>query len=622
MSTHINKLLERLPDAPGIYLMYNEKEELIYVGKAKNLKKRVHSYFRKEKKRAPKVARMVKEVVSFSYVTVKNELEALVLETNYIKENRPKYNILMRDDKHHLYIKISMNEEYPRVYTARKVLNDGALYFGPKTSSKSVYDSLKLLRKLFPYRTCTLDIRNTETGVEVTKKTISYPCIYFHIKRCIGPCVVKCPDEYQEIIQHVVQFLKGEYKDILESLTEKMKLYAEQRNYEKAAESRDMILSIKHMMEKQHADLASDVASLDSVGIIRKFGKIFVSVFQIRHGKVIAHENFIFNDDNEEEITKEQEQALVEHCLIQYYTAATDLPKEILVQELPAEASIIEAWFKEEKGSSVTISKPQRGNKVQLLELSLRNAESYADQKKVEWMRDKAKTKGAVSDLAQYLKINNFLHRIECYDISHLSGTSTVASMVVFKDGEPATKDYRRFKLKTLESGEIDDFRSMQEILERRFKRLAQDADKKESSFGERPDLIIIDGGKGQLSHVMEIAEKYAITIPIVSLAKREEEIFLPKKSTPLILPRESFALYLVQNIRDEAHRFAITYNRNLRSKTMKKSILDEIKGVGPKMKKKLLTAFGDTRGIEMASLEEVSAVVGEKVAKNIKEYL
>lgn len=622
MSTHINKLLERLPEVPGIYLMYNEKEELIYVGKAKNLKKRVHSYFRNQKKHAAKVARMVKEVVKFSYVAVKNELEALVLETNYIKENRPKYNILMRDDKHHLYIKISMSEEYPRVYTARKVLNDGAMYFGPKTSAKSVYDTLKLLRKLFPYRTCTLDIHNTETGVEVTKKTIAYPCIYYHIKRCIGPCIVKCPDEYGEIIQHVIQFLKGEYKDILESLTVKMKEYAQNRNFEKAGETRDMIFSIEHMMERQHADLASSVASLDSVGIVRKFGKIFVSVFQIRQGKVIGHENFTFSDDNDEEITKDQLQALVEQCLMQYYTAATDLPKEILVQELPAEKGVLERWFKEESGQTVRILQPQKGDKHQLLALALKNAETFADQKKIEWMRDKAKTKGAAADLATYLRISTPLRRIECYDISHLSGTSTVASMVVFKDGEPSQKDYRRFKLKTLAEGEIDDFRSMQEILGRRFKRLAQAEDKKEDSFTQQPDLIIIDGGKGQLSHVVEIAKEHNIKIPIISLAKREEEIFLPGKSTPLILPRESFALYLMQNIRDEAHRFAITYNRNLRSKSMKKSLLDEIKGVGPKIKKKLIASFGDVRGIEAASLEQITAVVGEKVAKTIKEYL
>lgn len=622
MNSHVNKLLERLPDAPGIYLMYNEKEELIYVGKAKNLKKRVHSYFRNQKKHAAKVARMVTEVTKFSYVTVKNELEALVLETNYIKENRPKYNILMRDDKHHLYIKISTNEEYPRVYTTRKVLNDGALYFGPKTSSKSVYSTLKLLRKLFPYRTCTLDIRNTETGVEVTKKTISYPCIYYHIKRCIGPCIIKCPDEYGEIIEHVIQFLKGEYKEILHSLSIKMKNYAESRNYEKAAETRDIIFSIEHMMEKQHADLASNIPSIDSIGIVRKFGKIFVSVFQIRQGKVIGHENFTFSDDTDGVITKDETQRLITHCLMQYYTAATDLPKEILVQEIPAEKLILETWFKEDKNQTIALTNPKRGSKLHLLSLALDNAESFADQKKVEWMRDTAKTKGAAADLAKYLKISTPLHRIECYDISHLGGTSTVASMVVFKNGEPSQKDYRRFKLKTLQEGEIDDFRSLQEILERRFKRLSQKELKEGESFAERPDLIVIDGGKGQLSHVMEVAKTYGIDIPIISLAKREEEIFIPGVTRPLILPRESFALYLMQNIRDEAHRFAISYNRNLRSKKMKRSILDEIKGIGPKMKKKLLTTFGDLRGIESASMEEVAAVVGQKVAKSIKEYL
>jgi len=616
----IKAILERLPSSPGIYLMKQESGDVIYVGKAKNLKKRVSSYFRKQKNMSTKVKHMVEEIRDIEYITTSNELEALVLETNYIKEHKPKYNILMRDDKNHLYIKVTTNEDYPRIYTVRKVQNDGAVYFGPKTSSTDVKKTLKLLRKLFPYRTCNLVIEDLEdNAVKISNKTIQYPCIYYHIKRCIGPCVKGCNPDYRQIIDNVMSFLKGNYKAVIQKLEEDMKRFALARNFEKAAVQRDLMLSIKNMMERQHVSLAKPGSDMDVIGYAYKFNKYFLYLMQIRDGRAVAHERFILEDKKDKEINTQ----VIETFLSNFYGKTTSYPKEILLPESIEHGASIEDYIRSEAHHKVTIQTPTRGDKKELVKLANTNADGFADQTQTKWMEEHARTKGATKDLAAALALEGELERIECYDISHLGGTNTVASMVVFQDGKPSKKDYRRFKIKSLPDGSIDDFASMREILERRLKKLKNLEEKKDDeSFDSIPDLIIIDGGKGQLSSVMEVANKLDIDIPIVSLAKREEELFLPGESFPILLPRDSKELFLVQNIRDEAHRFAISFNRNLRSKAMVKSILDEIKGVGPAKKKALLKAFGDVKGIEKASLEEVSNVIGEKAAKHVKDIL
>lgn len=617
-TTHIENILSHLPDEPGVYQMKNAAGDVIYVGKAKSLTKRVHSYFRDSKQHSIKTRRMVREIADIQYIQVVSELEALVLETSLIKQLRPRYNILMRDDKNHLYIKITVQEDYPRIMTTRKVVDDGALYFGPKTSSKSVFVTLKLLRKLFPYRSCNLEIEDKDGDVLVSNKTIRYPCIYYHIKRCMGPCVQVCNPGYKEMVGHIVRFLRGEYRDIARMLEQDMQQQAQDRLFEKAAKTRDMLQSVRNLMERQNVNLADVTEEHDAIGYAKLFGKYFIHVFQIREGAIIGQENFVLDDSVDEDTG-----SVLRSFLLDYYQRTPQVPRVVLLPEKLADEEAIVAWLRELSGHAVQISVPQRGPKKELLHLSTTNAEAFAQQQKTKWMTEEQRTTGATKDLAEAIGIAGPLHRIECYDISHLGGTSTVGSMVVFKDGKPSKKDYRRFTIKSLAEGDINDFQSMAEVLIRRLKRLAKEqAEGTEGSFGEIPDLIIIDGGKGQLSSVYAVMQKLKLRMSLISLAKREEEVFLPEQSDPIILPRESPALYVIQNIRDEAHRFAISYNRNLRSKKLVKSILDDIPGVGPKNKKLLLSTFGDVRAIEQASFEDLAAVVGDKLAQNIKEVL
>ncbi len=621
MKETIKTLLQNVPHKAGIYLMKDKDGVIIYVGKAKNLQKRVSSYFVKAK-HATKVQRMVEQVESFEYLEVKNELEALVLETNYIKEHRPKYNILMRDDKNHLYIKVTTNEPYPRVYTTRKIVKDGATYFGPKTSAGDVKKTLKLLRKLFPYRTCTLGIEDNEQGgVTITNKTISYPCIYYHIKRCMGPCIKSCNPEYAQMTADILSFLKGDYGQVVDNLQTQMIEHAEKRQFEKAAHIRDIVKSLRHMTDKQAITQADPSSNQDVVGYALKFGKCYIAVLQVREGKLVRHEYFTYSLPlSEEEDAKKLPEGIMFQFVRDYMERFTEYPKELLLPKSKDTLHISE-WLKEEYPKAPKVLTPERGKKKELLVLANTNALAHATQEQSTWYTKQARTKGALQSLAKALGLSIPPERIECYDISHLSGTQTVGSMVVFGGGKPAKSEYRRFKIKTLPDGTIDDFRSLQEVLSRRLKYIKELEDK-EDSLHKVPDLIIIDGGKGQLSHVMEIAESMDVELPIVSLAKREEEIYLPGESRPLMLPRESEELYLVQNIRDEAHRFAISYNRNLRAKTMTTSILDKISGIGPKKKKQLMKHFGNTKAIEAASLEEVAAVVGEKAALSVKEVL
>lgn len=622
---HIENILEHLPDTPGVYQMKNVDGDVIYVGKAKSLTKRVTSYFRASKQHSTKTKRMVREITDIQYIEVSSELEALVLETSLIKQLKPRYNILMRDDKNHLYIKITIQEDYPRILTTRKVVDDGALYFGPKTSSKSVFTTLKLLRKLFPYRSCKLTIEDQGDTVLVGNKVIRYPCIYYHINRCMGPCVDVCNPEYKEMIGNIVRFLRGEYKDIASMLESQMQQHAENRLFEKAAKTRDLLRSVITLMERQNVNLADVTEEHDAIGHTRQFGKHFFHVFQIREGAIVGQENFIVDESVDE--TKDDAHVL-RSFLLEYYQRTPQVPRVLLLPVTIPDQEAISEWLKEVSGHAVKITIPQRGAKKELVLLSQKNAESFAQQQKTKWMTEEQRTTGATKDLAAAIGLEGPLARIECYDISHLGGTSTVASMVVFKDGKPSKKDYRRFQIKSLEEGAIDDFQSMAEVLIRRLKRLAKEmrkkenAKKKEESFSEVPSLIIIDGGKGQLSSVHAVMEKLQLGIPLMSLAKREEEVFLPGQSDPIMLPRESSALYLIQNIRDEAHRFAISYNRNVRSKKLTKSLLDEVPGIGPKTKKLLMTTFGDLRAIEKASMEDLAEVVGEKLAHNIKEVL
>lgn len=751
ITRQLDTTIESLPSTPGVYQMLNDKEDIIYIGKAKDLKKRVKSYFQKSKNHSVKTKKLVENIVDIKCIETNSELEALILETNLIKENRPKYNILMKDDKNYVYIKVT-NEDFPQICTVRKRLKDGAKYFGPKTSGMAVKQTLKFLNRLFPYRTCTFDIQETPEGPKLVSPNRKIPCLDYHINRCIGPCVgAVSKADYRKIIDQIVNFLEGKHKPILDSLKESMKEAAMNKDFEKAAKLRDQVEYIQMLNEKQ---LVSDVniVDRDTIGYIEHEKQIFVNLFQIREGKIINQENFILNKI-------EEGGEILSSFLKNYYSEATDIPKEVLIPKEIEDQKVIETWLKDLAGHSVKIIVPQKGQKNKLIELSEKNAQTFMKQQIASWSLDEKKQsyEKVLESLQEKLGLTNLPSRMECYDISHLAGTLTVGSMVVFKNGKSSKKDYRRFKIESLKKGEIDDYKAMQEVLKRRLGRLALQGvqkndyefrkglkkdiieiekilkkekmdskeikasdfvvalknykiaafgrvtkyeDKtlqlrslwvgkkyqkeklgwklmkklfdnfkgkdihvltkngeeyyeefgfrkltisipeilkkemkkgmscmkfkipKESSFDELPDLMIIDGGKGQLSTAYEVMQNLKLEIDMIALAKREEEVFKPGEKVSIILDKKSPELYLLQRIRDEAHRFAISYNKSLRKKSDHKSALDSIPGIGPKTKKKLLQTFGSVKEIKETSLEELSKVCDTKLAQKILESL
>jgi excinuclease ABC subunit C len=786
----IKKLLKSIPESPGVYKMKDINDGIIYIGKAKVLKNRVAQYFNSSRAHSIKTKKMVEKIFDIDYIECTTEFEALVLETNLIKEYRPKYNILMRDDKNYVYIKVTIQEDYPRLSIVRKREKDGALYFGPKSSKDSCEKLFNILRKIFPIRTCTLEMEDGSDGlIKITKKTIPTPCLDFHIKRCAGPCIDKIKkEEYGEMIKQIIKFLKGNVQELLTKLKYDMFNFAKENQFEKAAKYRDQIKSIEGMFAKQ---VVSDpeFVNRDVIGIYPDFDKTFINLFQFRDGKLITQENFTLDTpQNVSETDEQQSSSIIESFLRSYYSEATDIPSEIFIRENPLDANLWQEWLTEKRHElnqlmgdddrkSVHFLTPIKGKKNKILELSEKNAATFAKQSRAKWMSDAAKTTQASKDLADELGFEKNLKRIECYDISHMGGEHTTASMVVFMKGASDKKLYRHFKVKTLENGEIDDYAAMEEILTRRLQRLAQfdtsvteeyqykkplkkdaetisqtlrdekiikkkesidakqfiglyhESDKKselvgyssfthhekeeqvelkntwietehenralrhqmwtklfeklpkgskniyavsskeqkenylsygftelkkipdflkkspknlkslknptyliyklkktkksDSSFSQIPDLIIIDGGKGQLGIVNEIMKKSGLNITVIGLAKREEEIFLPFSDgregyDRILLPKNSQALYLVQRIRDESHRFA----NELVKKSVTKSEIDDIEGIGLIIKRRLLKEYGSINAIKKAPMDELTRTVGSYIAKKLKDKL
>ncbi|MBN1494232.1 excinuclease ABC subunit UvrC [Candidatus Peregrinibacteria bacterium] len=656
MNQKIQNILKNLPRKPGVYRFYNGENNLLYVGKAINLAHRVKSYFQKTHKLSQRIQKLVSQIEDIEYTVVGSELEALILETNLIKENRPKYNILMKDDKNYVYLKITQNEDFPRVLIVRNVLNDGALYFGPKTASGKLKKTLDVLKKIFPYRHCNLFLKYEGPGkVIVTKKTMKYPCLDFHIKRCIGPCVCACTKgEYAEMIKQIINFFKGKGDKIIESLVKPMNEAAGEKNFEKAAALRDKLHAINEILEKQIIS-APTGEEMDIINYVYQLGRIYFTLFIIRDGKLIDQENFIFKMDDSGETTSEDSEIL-ESFLNQYYENSTDIPKKIIIPHEIEGKNPFEEWLKVLKGRKVELIAAQKGDKNKLLELALKNAKIFADTSRARWQGDENKRKKALEELKNILSLSSIPKRIECYDISHISGTNQVASMAVFENGIPENKKYRRFKIRTVKEGKPDDFAAMLEVIKRRLLYLSEskssikiknyakkqmfddfcfyneikpskDIKIKELAFGiidkapknrvyvsvkknlisdfeacgfqeikkipggiqlkrgeqcllfnkkkyfeenefrKIPDLIVFDGGKGQLSQGLKIAKEFKMNIPMISLAKKNEEVYIPEKSFPIDIPKNSEALYLLQQIRDEAHRFAIAYHQKLREK-------------------------------------------------------
>ena len=586
MTDLVAEKLKLLPDSPGVYIMKDAHGKIIYVGKAIVLKNRVRQYFQSSRNQAPKVRAMVSHVADFETIMTANEVESLILEANLIKKHRPRYNIRLKDDKSYPYVKVTVQEEYPRVFITRRVLRDGARYFGPYTNVTALRDSLKLLKRLFPLRTC--------------RTMPDRPCLEYHIKRCLAPCAGKVTEEdYRAMIRAVLLFLEGRTDDVERELEHRMNLAAEAYHFETAARLRDQLSAVRKAAERQN--IVTGAGDQDAVGMARSAAGVCVQIFFIRGGKMIGREHFLLRGSEEE-----SDADILRAFLEQYYNQATFVPREVL---LPcaidaAGQEIIERWLAEKKGGGkVVLLTPRRGTKRDLVMMATGNAEKFlADEETRRSLADE-QTLGAVAELGRYLGLKQPPHRMECFDISHNQGQETVASMVVFEDGMPKKSDYRRFKIKSAE-GKPDDFLSMREVTTRRYVGLSEE---------ELPDLIIIDGGKGQLSSALEIIRNEAghKNVPVVGLAKQFELVFTEGNSEPIELPRRSPSLYLIQRIRDEAHRFAITFHRKLRGKRNLVSVLDHIVGVGPKRRESLRMHFGTLDKIKAASVDELAAAPG-----------
>ena len=636
LSDSLRAVLRGLPTKPGVYLMRNADGRVLYVGKADSLRSRVRSYFAARGPEDARIARMVTEVATVETIVTDTVSEAYLLESNLIKEHRPRFNIRLRDDKSYPFVKITLGEDFPRIVRTRKLARDGSWYFGPYASASSVDETLKLLRKIFPFRTCNLDIPEG-------KRVLERPCLLYYINRCQGPCIQaieKAP--YRETIGQIVDFLDGRQEPIAADLRSEMQDHSEALRFEQAAAARDKLRAVERTMEQQKM-AAFSRAEHDVIGMARAEDEACIQVMQVRTGKLIGREHFIV------EGARDVDDAEVLGSFLQQYYASTEaLPRALLTPIMPAEADDLAVYLADRRGVRVTITVPERGEKRRLVALATQNAVEALERERAEWMADAAKRDEALTGLATALALPRIPERIECYDMSNIQGTSAVGSMVVFIDGKPEPKEYRRFRIR---SGDTpDDFRMMAEVLRRRFSRVAKlraetgalslsavgadEAPEAETTeAGEQPrepgwavpDLVIVDGGKGQLSAAVGVMNELGITdVPLTGLAKRFEELHLPGQAAPVVLPRRSQALYLVQRIRDEAHRFAITYHRDVRGKRALRSELDDIEGIGPGRKKLLLKRFGSVRRIREASVEEVAATPGisRDLAERLKSHL
>ena len=603
-----------------MYLFKDARGRVIYVGKADVLRDRIRSYF------GPSLdvrhVRLVERAERLEYVVTGSESEAFLLEANLIKQHRPRYNIRLKDDKSYPYVKITLGEDFPRILRTRTLGDRSARYFGPFANAKSVDQSLDLLQKLFPYRTCKLTI--VADAADGRGKTVppsalpgGRPCLLYHLKRCTAPCVGHTTrDEYRTTIDKSVLFLEGRYETLARDTKREMETAANALEFERAALLRDRLAAIDRTLERQevHAYKGDD---FDVLAAALDEGDAVVQLFRVRDGTVVGRDHFAL--EGSEGATPEE---VVASFLRQHYSAAAALPPEIVTPAALPDAGALEQFLAERRGGPVHALVPQRGRKRHLAELAARNAADALEQERVRWLADKGKTETALRELQEALGLEGPPKRIECYDVSHVQGTSVVSSMVVFEDGRPAKSQYRRFRARI--SDRNDDFANMRETLRRRFARSAQ-GDEANGTAWTLPDLVILDGGKGQLSAGLDaLADAGRLQIPVVALAKEREELFRPDRPEPIVLPRTSQGLYLVQRIRDEAHRFAVTYHQKVRSRRAVRSLLDEIPGVGPARKRALLRKFGSVRGMREAGVADLAAVsgVGPALAKKIKEAL
>ncbi len=666
--------LAALPPRPGVYIMRNAKQDVIYVGKAANLRNRVRNYFGAPHSLELKTRALVEQIEEFEYIVTQTNGEAMHLEATLVKRHQPFFNVRLKDDKHYPYLRIDVQNEWPRVEIARRIVNDGARYFGPYASASSVRTTLGIVKKLFPWRSCTKAITGTDPR----------PCLDYFIHRCIAPCTAYCSkEEYEEVIRQTTLFLEGKTGEVVKSLKGQMQAASDEMQFEQAALFRDQLRAVESVAEKQNVERIRPTDE-DVFGLARAEGtdEACVQVFFIRGTQMVGRDFFTLDG-----VQDEPDSEVLGSFLKQFYESAVYIPKHVVVPFAVPESELISEWLTEKRGTKVGIAVAQRGVRRRMTEMAAENARESLDMLRVRWLADSDKRDQALTQLQEELDLPTYPRRIECYDNSNIQGSSPVASMVVFIDGQPRTQEYRRFGIKTVVGA--DDFASMAEVLGRRFKRWdtsvqqeaaavaagvsdvassggtgdsspltgaiggvpptspdreaetspdnvgpqdaqaldapSEDEDDGLLGWGALPDLVIVDGGKGQLSAALDVMRNLGLKdVPLAGLAKQNEELFVQDLAEPIVLPRTSQALYLVQRLRDEAHRFAITYHRKVRAKSGMESILDSVPGVGPKRKRALLRKFGSLRGVREASVEEVASTIGftRSLAEKVKQHL
>jgi excinuclease ABC subunit C len=617
VSEHLQGILDTLPTKTGCYLMKDENGKVIYVGKAVNLRNRVRSYFHSNQEH-PRTQQLVKRISGIEWIVVGSELEALILEMNLIKKHRPRYNVRMKDDKRYPYIKIHRADPYPKVTVTRHMIADGSRYFGPYTSVWAVHQTLDVLRRIFPYLTCDRGITGSD----------SRACLYYDIKLCLGPCIgAVTQDEYRQMISDLESFLNGRTVKIVKRLRSDMQEASEELHFERAATIRDQLKAIEAVIERQKVVFPNDYIDSDVIAMARSDREACMQVFFIRGGILIGREYFLM-----EGTADTPDSNVLSEFIKQFYDQVPAVPGQVMLPQEVQETMIIEEWLNTKRGGKkVKMVIPKRGQKRDLVKMAAENAAETLSSLQAQWEADKHRQEQALADIQEHLKLPGPPNRIECYDISNTQGTAITASMVVFEQGVPKKAHYRRFNIRTVVGP--DDFASMEEALRRRFNRwqAAQEKTKEpggkpDRSFSSLPNLLIVDGGKGQLSRAVKVLEQFELIgkVPLVGLAKREEEIFVPGKARSIILPRKSEGLYLVQRIRDEAHRFAITAHRKRRSKLGMASQLDAIPGIGPSRRKALLQHFGSIDAIRNASEEALAAApkMNPNLAEAVKAHL
>lgn len=594
----IQEQLKKLPAEPGVYLMKDQFNNIIYVGKAISLKNRVRQYFQSSKNHSSKVKSMVKNIKSFEYIITDSELEALILECNLIKQYRPKYNVLLRDDKTYPYIKVTTNEDYPRVLKVRRVLKDKAKYFGPYTNLTAVNDTLEIIRNTYPIRTCNIDI-------DKAIKNNMRPCLNMHIKKCVGPCTGNISkEEYNEMVEDIIMFLSGKEETLIEILKEKMNKCAMEFNFEEAAIYRDKIRSLEEMMQKQKIDATASDLNQDVIAMARAHDEACVQVFFVRNGKIVGREHFILVG-----VMDSSRASILGSFVKQFYMEQEYIPRELIIEDEIEDSFILEEWLSTKKGQKVTIRVPQKGEKKNLVDMVRKNAmeylEKFSDMNKLKY----EKSLGALEQLKDLLGLEEMPKRIESFDISNIQGVDSIGSMVVFTNGKKDKKEYRRYKIKTVIGP--NDYDSMAEIVERRLK------------YGDLPNLILLDGGKGQVSSVQKVLDKYDVEIPLWGMYKDDKHRTkgLISQEKDIELDKTTNLYRFVASIQEEVHNFAISYHRSLRNKSLTKSVLDDIQGIGEKRKKALLAHFKDIDAIKKASVEELASVEGMNTASAESVY-